>query len=397
MTKQTKKVFLLGASGSIGQNTIDCIRYLNKSQESPFFYELVGVSIYSNFDFLTKIESQLSADSSLKSIAICDKNSLSAFQKKNKKINLYNNLAEAIRETDFDLLINAVVGSAGLEPTVVAFQKGCDVALANKETLIIAGKLIKDLVVKNNCSLFPIDSEHSALFFLIKNILKEEKNYKQNLINRVIITASGGPFWNNKIENPSVEQALKHPSWKMGSKITIDSATMMNKGFEVIEAHYFFDLPFKKIETIIHPQSLIHSIVETIDGEQYAQIGSNDMRHPIQNALTYPFLCGNPLKKFNLWQHEKLTFYPPNHQKFPLLELAYQVGKKGQLYCTVMNAANEIAVSLFLQKKISFQEIYKIVSKEVNNFEKKKQGKENLKDILNLDKEVKEKLIRDFR
>lgn len=392
--KKTKKIFLLGASGSIGKNTIDCIQYLNASEETPFFYELVGVSVYSNTKFIEEIQNQFS----LKTVAISDKNSFHQFQNKDNEIQIFDDLVKAIEETEFDLLVNAVVGSAGLEPTVTALKKKCDVALANKETLVIAGKLINDLVVENNCSLLPIDSEHSALFFLLENFVGKNNDSgndfskKNNLINRVIITASGGPFWNSEIKSPTVEQALKHPSWKMGSKITIDSATMMNKGFEVIEAHYFFDLPFEKIETIIHPQSLIHSIIETKDGEQYAQIGSNDMRHPIQNALTYPFLCENKLKKFNLWEHEKLTFYPPNHKKFPLLELAYQIGKKGQLYCTVMNAANEVAVDSFLKKKIAFEEIYKMILEEINEFEKKSLVEETLENILTIDKEIKQRI-----
>ncbi len=230
----------------------------------------------------------------------------------------------------------------------------------------------------------PIDSEHSAIFMMLKNL--EKKNLK-----KVILTASGGPFFNQNIKNPSVEQALNHPTWKMGKKISIDSATMMNKGLEIIEAHYLFNLPYEKIETIIHPQSIVHSFIETIEGELYAQIGHRDMKIPIQNALTYPHLYPSSLPSFKLWEVASLQFFKTNLKQFPLLKLAFESGKKGGSCNAILNAANEAAVNLFLLKKITFKEIYSIVYEAVSTYPIK--NNMTLKDIITLDKEIKKGII----
>ena len=234
--------------------------------------------------------------------------------------------------------------------------------------------------------MIPIDSEHSAIFQILRH-------FKDAPISKVIITASGGPFLKTKkeeLKNVTVEMALKHPTWNMGGKITIDSATMMNKGFEVIEAHHLFNLDYDKIETIIHPQSLIHSMVEFVDGEIYAQIGKNDMRLPIQHALTYPEIINTPFEKLKLHEHSEINFYKMDFEKFVMLKLAYECGKKGGLYPCVLNAANEICVYSFLEKKIGFTDIFDIVQKicdrEINI-------PLTIENIIKTDKEIREETL----
>ena len=287
---------------------------------------------------------------------------LEKFKKFNINVNIYEgSIADFVRDTDFDILVNALVGYSGFLPTIEAIKKSKTVALANKETLVVGGDIINDLLKKHNAKLVPIDSEHSAIFQIL--------NHFNNVpISKVIITASGGPFFRTpkeELKNVTVEMALKHPTWNMGGKITIDSATMMNKGFEVIEAHHLFNLNYDKIETIIHPQSLIHSMVEFVDGEIYAQIGKNDMRLPIQHALTYPEVRTTPFEKLKLYEHSEINFYKMDFDKFIMLKLAYECGKKGGLYPCILNAANEVCVYSFLEKKISFTEIFDIVEKMV--------------------------------
>ena len=391
--KEKVKIALLGASGSIGQNAINCITYLNRNENCPKAFQITALSIHSNITFLKQfISSHQSICDKKISIAVTNPNTYQEFKnfiktKINLNITLYDSVKILIEEIEFDLLVNAIVGSAGLSPTIVAIDKKKSIAIANKETLIIAGDLISNKIKKNGVSLIPIDSEHFALLHLLEK-------YKKKDISRVIITASGGAFWKNNIVNPTIEDALNHPNWKMGNKITIDSATMMNKGLEVIEAHFLFDLPFHQIETIIHPQSIVHAIVETINGEQIAQLGHADMRHPIQNALTYPDIIDNSLKKFNLWDKKKLEFHPMDFERFPVLRLAYDVGKRGGTGIAIMNAANEIAVALFLNGKIEFSDIYKIVSQTVAVYTSKKEY--SLEEILTIDSEVKSKLKKDY-
>lgn len=390
IVKMKKKVLILGSTGSIGNNTCSVIREFKND------FEIVGMSTNSKIDVLKKQIEEFNP----KTVNISSKESLNNFKKnsfKNQKnkINIHEgNIAEFVRDTDFDILVNALTGYTGFLPTIEAIKKGKIIALANKETLVVGGDIINKLLKKYNSSLIPIDSEHSAIFQILRH-------FKNVPISKVIITASGGPFLKTpreKLKNVTVEMALKHPTWNMGGKITIDSATMMNKGFEVIEAHHLFNLDYDKIETIIHPQSLIHSMVEFVDGEIYAQIGKNDMRLPIQHALTYPKIKNTPFEKLKLHEHSEINFYKMDFDKFVMLKLAYECGKKGGLYPCVLNAANEICVYSFLEKKIGFTDIFDIVQKiyERRIYDKKIDIPLTIENIINTDRKIREETIKEI-
>ena len=373
-----KKVLILGSTGSIGNNTCSVIREFYND------FEIVGLSTNSKIDILKNQIKEFNP----KKIHISSKSALNDLKNdlKEKNIIYEGNITEFVRDIEFDILVNALTGYAGFLPTIEAIKKGKTIALANKETLVVGGDIINDFVKKYNASLIPIDSEHSAIFQILRH-------FKDAPISKVIITASGGPFLKTKkeeLKNVTVEMALKHPTWNMGGKITIDSATMMNKGFEVIEAHHLFNLDYDKIETIIHPQSLIHSMVEFVDGEIYAQIGKNDMRLPIQHALTYPEIINTPFEKLKLHEHSEINFYKMDFDKFVMLKLAYECGKKGGLYPCVLNASNEICVYSFLEKKIGFTDIFDIVQKicdrEINI-------PLTIENIIKTDKEIREETL----
>ena len=258
-----------------------------------------------------------------------------------------------------DLVVSAMVGAAGLEPTIAAIRKSKDIALANKETLVMAGRIITEEARVNNVNILPVDSEHSAIFQSLNNTKREH-------LKRIIITASGGPFLNTSIDdlrNISVESALNHPTWKMGNKITIDSSTMMNKCFEVIEAKWLFDISSEMITVWIHPQSIIHSIVEFIDGSMISQMSLPDMKIPIAYALAYPERLNLDYKPVNPNKYNNLEFMEVDEEKFPSLRLAYRVLEEDGTLSAVMNAANEIAVHAFLDRKISFDSIVKTIQK----------------------------------
>ncbi|KLI37912.1 1-deoxy-D-xylulose-5-phosphate reductoisomerase [Brachyspira hyodysenteriae] len=369
-----KRILLLGATGSIGLNTYSVVcKFRNE-------FEIVGMSTNSKIDIL----SNLCDDLKPKTVNISDKIAENIFKDYDcaKDLSIYEGtIADFVKDTDFDILVNALTGYAGFLPTVEAIKKGKTIALANKETLVVGGDIINQLLKEYKASLIPIDSEHSAIFQMLRHFPKES-------LSKVIITASGGPFFRTpkeELKNVTVEMALKHPTWSMGNKITIDSATMMNKGFEVIEAHHLFNLDYDKIETIIHPQSLIHSMIEMNDGEIYAQIGKNDMRLPIQHALTYPEIRNTPFEKLKLYEHSEINFYKMDFDKFIMLRLAYECGKKGGLYPCVLNAANEICVYSFLQKKIGFTDIFNIVSKVCD---RKINVPLTIDNIINMDSEI---------
>ena len=369
-----KKILLLGATGSIGTNTCSVVREFYDD------FEIVGMSTNSKIDVLRT----LCIEFKPKTVNISDKSAANIFKDYDctDNINIHDgSIADFVKNTDFDILVNALTGYAGFLPTIEAIKKGKTVALANKETLVVGGDIINELLIKHNAKLIPIDSEHSAIFQILNHFKKES-------LSKVIITASGGPFFRTpkeELKNVTVEMALKHPTWAMGSKITIDSATMMNKGFEVIEAHHLFNLDYDKIETIIHPQSLIHSMVEFVDGEIYAQIGKNDMRLPIQHALTYPEIKNTPFEKLKLYEHPEINFYKMDFDKFVMLKLAYECGKKGGLYPCVLNAANEICVYSFLEKKIGFTDIFDIVTKVCD---RKINIPLSVDNIINMDSEI---------
>ena len=375
-----KRILLLGATGSIGTSTCSVVREFNND------FEIVGMSTNSKVDILKKLCNEFKP----KTVNISDKNAENIFKDYNyiDGINIYEgSIGDFVRDTNFDILVNALTGYSGFIPTIEAIKKGKTIALANKETLVVGGEIINELLNKHNAKLIPIDSEHSAIFQMIRHFEKDK-------ISKLIITASGGPFFKTPkedLKNVTVEMALKHPTWSMGSKITIDSATMMNKGFEAIEAHHLFNLDYDKIETIIHPQSLIHSMIEIIDGEIYAQIGKNDMRLPIQHALTYPKIIKTPFEKLKLYEHPEINFYKMDFDKFTMLNLAYECGRKGGLYPCILNAANEICVYAFLEKKISFTNIFNIVRKICD---KDITIPLTIENIINMDKQIRKETIK---
>lgn len=328
-----KRVLILGATGSIGTNAL----YLINNMQEDFC--LCGVQAHSNKNQLIKISNLHNCPYLLTS----EDNSEQAFQK-------------LIDESKPDIVINGIAGASGLLPSKIVLENGINLALANKETIVMAGSLIKELAKNKNAKLLPVDSEHSAIFNLINQCGIEN-------LAKIIITASGGPFrkfTNEQLESVTVEQALKHPTWNMGKKITIDSSTLANKGLEVIEAAHLFDLPTDKIEVIIHPQSLIHSLVRTKDGMLYAQISDPDMKHPILNALTWPENNKTCLEEFDLFD-TTMTFFKPRFQDFPLLSYAFECVKLKKAYSIAYNAANEVAVHAFLEKKISYKNISRLV------------------------------------
>ena len=328
-----KRVLVLGCTGSIGTNALNIINYM------PEDFMLCGVQAHSNKNKLEAIANKAKCPFLLTS----EDDSEAAYQ-------------SLIENSKPDIVVNGISGAAGLMPSKVVLENGIDIALANKETIVMAGPLIKELAHDKDAKILPVDSEHSAIFNLIEKIGKEN-------VSKIIITASGGPFrtlTKAELEQVTVEQALNHPTWQMGKKITVDSATLANKGLEVIEAAQLFDADSAKIEVVVHPQSLIHSLVRTNDGMLYAQISEPDMKHPILSALTWPENKQNYLEPFDLFD-KTMTFFKPRLQDFPMLSYAFECVKFGKAYPIAFNAANEVAVNAFLEEKISFQTISRIV------------------------------------
>ncbi len=354
-----KKVFILGSTGSIGVNCLNVIDNLNEE------FEVVGLTINSNTDLLLEQVKKYSP----KVVAVKNESASKKIEGKLPRdcqlLTGEDGLIKASSETDYDIFVGAMVGFAGLAPTIKAVKRGKRIALANKETLVVAGELVTNLCRENNSEILPVDSEHSAIYqCLIGENLNE--------VEKLILTASGGPFLNKDksfFENATVEEALDHPNWKMGSKITIDSATMINKGLEVIEAHWLFGLPVKKIDVVIHPQSIIHSMVQFVDGSIKAQLGLPDMKLPIQYALTFPERVKNNFERTNLPSIGSLTFFEPDLNKFECLKLAFEALNKGGTAPCILNAANEIAVSKFLKKEIKFSHIPLLINKALNSVE----------------------------
>lgn len=281
-----------------------------------------------------------------------------------------------------DMVLSSIVGFAGLVPTMKAIEAGMDIALANKETLVTAGALFTDAVKRNGVRLLPVDSEHSAIF-------QSMHGGKHSEINKILLTASGGPFFGktrDKLKDIKKEQALKHPNWSMGAKITIDSATLMNKGLEIIEAKWLFDVDFDDIEVVVHRESIIHSMVEFADKSVIAQLSLPSMKHPIQYAFTYPERMPSPDKSVSFADIGKMTFFEPDEETFRCLALAKKAGKDGGIMPTVLNAANEVAVSAFLQDKIGFLDIAEYVERVMNCYKNKINP--SIEDIIEVDKTV---------
>ncbi|MBI2651058.1 1-deoxy-D-xylulose-5-phosphate reductoisomerase [Candidatus Woesearchaeota archaeon] len=367
-----KNISILGSTGSIGTQTLDIIR------NNPKEFKAVGLAANSNIGLLKK---QID-DFNVGAVAVMDREKAELLKEKTN-INVYSGIEgimkiAALSETD--TVVNSLVGSIGIKPTIGAIKNKKNIALANKETLVAAGSIVMQEAEKNNVKIMPIDSEHSAIFQCI-----EGKGIEQ--VKKIIITASGGPFRDytkEKLKNIKVKDALRHPTWKMGNKITIDSATLMNKGFEVIEAHWLYNIPYEKIEIIVHPQSIIHSLVEFKDNSTLAQLSFPDMRIPIQYALSYPKRLESKAKEMKLAEIKELTFEKPNFELFPCLKYAYDAGIRGGTLPAVLNAANEVAVNNFLEGRIKFIDIPKTISNAMESHKIIKNP--SLNQILNADK-----------
>ena len=348
-----KNVFILGSTGSIGVNTLNVIRNF------PDRFNVSALTVNSNTRLLLEQIKEFKPDL----VVVKDKDAAEKVKHQmpaNCKLLVgVDGLINAASGLEYDIFVGAMVGYAGLAPTIEAIKRGKRIALANKETLVVAGEVVNNYCKEYGAEIIPVDSEHSAIYQCLvgENIDEVEK---------LIITASGGPFLNKDksfFEDATIDEALNHPNWKMGNKVTIDSATMMNKGLEVIEAHWLFGLSIEKIDVVIHPQSIIHSMVQFRDGSIKAQMGLPDMKLPIQYALTYPERLQNDFERTNIPAIETLNFYEPNFEKFECLKLAFDVLEVGGTAPCVLNAANEIAVEKFLNNEIRFSRIPVLIEK----------------------------------
>lgn len=350
-----KKISVLGSTGSIGTQTLDVAR-MHRDQ-----FQIEGLAAGSNVELLLQQVKEFGprkVSVATKELADRVKHSLPAGT---EVFYGREGLIEIAAGTDAELVVTAVVGSMGLPSTLAAIEAGKNIGLANKETLVTAGHLVTAAAAAKGIKLLPIDSEHSAIFQCLNGERYED-------IERITLTASGGSFRDytrEQLVNVTVEDALKHPNWSMGAKITIDSATMVNKGLEVIEAHWLYGLPYEQISVLLHPESIIHSFVEFRDSSIIAQLGNPDMRVPIQYALTYPERWNSPAPRLSLAEAGRLNFREMDFERFPCLRLAYECGKMGGTAPTVFNAANEVAVARFLRKEISFLRIEEIIEQVV--------------------------------
>ncbi len=364
MRKKTG-IAILGSTGSIGKSSLDVITSMNEHGEN---YEVTFLVTNKNVDLLYQ---QVRKYNPL-GVVIIDESRANQFRSylNGEKLKVYSGeegLMEVMAGGEFDVLISGLVGFAGLRPTLKALEAGKTVALANKETMVVAGEIVNETARRHNAKVLPVDSEHSAILQCFSGEGKES-------VAKLILTASGGPFLNHtrkQLENVTVEEALNHPNWRMGNKITIDSATLMNKGLEVIEAHYLFDLPADRIEIVVHPQSIIHSMVEFVDGSIKAQLGMPDMKIPIQYALTYPQRVRSKYQRVDFGKISQLTFMKPDTDKFTLVKSAYEALRAGGTATAILNAANEAAVDLFLRGKIRFLQIAEYVKGALDSIESK--------------------------
>ena len=360
---KNKKISILGSTGSIGKNV------LKVAASFPERFTVVGLTAGWNIDLLREqvevfsplmvsVAEEETAEKLKILLPAASRTEIVWGQEGNEQV-------ASLR--DADTVISAIVGAAGLLPTLAAIRAGKDIALANKETLVMAGRLIMEEVKKQHVRLMPIDSEHSAIAQALEAGRKED-------VARIILTASGGPFLNLEQESlwqVTPEQALHHPNWDMGRKISIDSATLMNKGLEVIEAHWLFDVPLEKIEVLVHPQSIVHSLVEFVDGSVVAQLGIPDMRVPISYALSYPERLPTGLSRLNLIECSNLSFFESDTQRFPALQTAYEACRTGGCTPAVLNAANEVAVAAFLDDRLKFPQITEVVTETMTRMDYK--------------------------
>jgi 1-deoxy-D-xylulose-5-phosphate reductoisomerase len=381
-----KAITLIGSTGSIGTQTLDIVA------QCPEQFRIVGLAAGSNVELLASQIRQFRPSI----VAISDETKLPQLKEAIKDVDPQPTLLagetgviEVARHAEAETVVTGIVGCAGLLPTIAAIEAGKDIALANKETLIAGAPVVLPLIEKHQVKLLPADSEHSAIFQCLQGIPEAG-------LRKIILTASGGAFrdWDvEKLAEVTVADALKHPNWSMGRKITVDSATLMNKGLEVIEAHFLFGLDYDDIEIVIHPQSIIHSLIELQDTSVLAQLGWADMRLPLLYALSYPERIYTDWERLDLVKAGSLTFREPNHQKYPCMKLAYAVGKAGGSMPAVLNAANEQAVALFLEEKIHFLDIPRCIEKVCEIHSKDNRSNPNLDDILAADKWARQQAI----
>ncbi len=372
-----RKIAVLGSTGSIGTQALDVVRAF------PDLLEITVLTASENADLLIIQALEFRP----KAVVIVNKQYFGRVFEVLHKAGIAvlageQALKEVVEYEEIDVVLNAIVGAAGLRPTVSAIKKGKDIALANKETLVVAGKLMMDLVEKHQVKMLPVDSEHSAIF----QCLYGEQD---NTIEKILLTASGGPFRGKDrqfLKGINKEQALKHPNWVMGAKITIDSATLMNKGLEVIEARWLFDVDVDQIEVVVHPQSIVHSLVQFTDGSIKAQLGLHDMKLPIQNALTYPYRQTNKFERFDFLNFPTLSFEKADMDIFRNLRIAYECLSEGGDRSCVLNAANEVAVDAFLHDKISFFGMSDLIEATLCQLNKVKMP--SLEDLLAIDLEA---------
>lgn len=374
-----KAITILGSTGSIGTQTLDIVT------SNPDKFRVVGLAAGSNVDLLAEQIRNFKPEI----VALGDeaklgelKEAIALYAHQPKILVGQEGICEVARYGDAESVVTGIVGCAGLLPTIAAIEAGKDIALANKETLIAGAPVVLPLVKKHSVKLLPADSEHSAIFQCLQGVPADG-------LRRIILTASGGSFRDlpvEKLSSVTVKDALKHPNWSMGQKITIDSATLMNKGLEVIEAHYLFDLDYDHIDIVIHPQSIIHSLIEVQDTSVLAQLGWPDMRLPLLYALSWPERIYTDWEQLDLVKAGDLTFREPDHQKYPCMQLAYAAGRAGGLMPAVLNAANEQAVSLFLAEKIGFLDIPRLIETVCDRFSSQNTPQPSLSDILAADR-----------
>lgn len=381
-----KAITLLGSTGSIGTQTLDIV------SQYPDQFRIVGLAARNNVELLAQQIRQFHPQI----VAICNPDNLPALKEAIADLDPQpillggeEGVVEVARYGDAQAVVTGIVGCAGLLPTIAAIEAGKDIALANKETLIAGGPVVLPLIQKHGVKLLPADSEHSAIFQCLQGV-------PAGGLRRILLTASGGAFRDlpvEKLANVTVADALKHPNWSMGQKITIDSATLMNKGLEVIEAHFLFGADYDQIEIVIHPQSIIHSLIELQDTSVLAQLGWADMRLPLLYALSYPDRIPTDWERLDLVKIGSLTFREPDHQKYPCMQLAYAAGRAGGTMPAVLNAANEQVVALFLAEKIRFLDIPRLIETVCERHQAHNLSTPTLDDILEADRWARQQVL----
>lgn len=362
-TATSRRAIILGSTGSIGVNTLRVVENLNGR------YQIVGLAANASAEELIGQAERFGVDH----LALADPDAAALVRTRLPDAHLFQGpdaALQLVESVDAEIIVAAMVGSAGLPATLAGIRKHCDIALANKETLVAAGELVMPLAREYGVNLLPIDSEHSAIFQCMDACQHAREDGRA--VKKIVLTASGGPFRTaskDQIENATVEQALNHPTWNMGRKITIDSATMMNKALEIIEAHWLFGLSAEQIEVIVHPQSIVHSFVEFTDNSVLAQLGPPDMKTPIQYAMTYPQRTSGCSDEMDWSSLRQLDFQPPDFERFPALSLAYRVIRSGGTSGAIFNAANEAAVAAFLDGRIPFGRITRLVEQTLDKIE----------------------------